>query len=338
MKEVDDSLFQCPYCSSTLNIKSKDHIFPQFLGGTRKVDCCQECNSFFGHTFEAKSSIALQSLHIYISGWGLKMIDLNTVWKSAYMMDGQSYNLQVGKNGLKVELAKPYIEYNKENQIIGGVFPNMKLVNQLVRSLNHKKYVKDIKIEAESLAKMDLVGLEHVITLGPDIKKTALKMCINLCTLLPDFNLSEIDDSKIYFSQTFNGVSIRGVIPEYNTLEDIDEHREALSHVIYVERGEHFISGLVQFFGVIQLFCHIGKSKKDSKPIAMLASLDPLTGKEQFKTLTPIKLKTPPFSILLAEYILQVQKWYDKFRTEAIKRKATHPPNLKISGIEIEKF
>jgi hypothetical protein len=30
----------CPYCEEAITKVSKDHIFPKFLGGRRKIDSC----------------------------------------------------------------------------------------------------------------------------------------------------------------------------------------------------------------------------------------------------------------------------------------------------------
>ncbi|MDQ3819956.1 MAG: HNH endonuclease, partial [Acidobacteriota bacterium] len=64
---------------------SRDHIFPQFLGGKRKVDCCKNCNSVFGHTFEAEAAKILQAEHVFISSWGLPLRSADPTWKAAHV-------------------------------------------------------------------------------------------------------------------------------------------------------------------------------------------------------------------------------------------------------------
>src|SRR5689334_11984669 len=90
----------CPYCTKNIEAISKDHVFPQFLGGTRKVNCCKGCNNSFGHTFEGKAAKILQSLHVFISTWGLPLKSASPIWKNAYTRDGKTYNFTVGETGV----------------------------------------------------------------------------------------------------------------------------------------------------------------------------------------------------------------------------------------------
>ena len=94
------------------------------------------------------------------------------------------------------------------------------------------------------------------LEIGPDVRRLALKMCIALSSLLPDFDLKEIGEARLF---------LRGdIAPVVNTLvafdryEAVDSIREALAHVIYVERGRTRVYGLVQFFGAVQIFCRLG--------------------------------------------------------------------------------
>lgn len=94
--------------------------------------------------------------------------------------------------------------------------------------------------------------------------------------------------------------------------------------------------GVVQFFGVIQLFCRLGILGSRAPGAALMASLDPVTGDERFSDVPPLDLPYPPYFIPLEEYPRLMEGWMKKCRDEAIKRGATNPPELGITSIEIE--
>lgn len=48
-RHVPRTLMLCPYCLKT-EANSRDHIFPEFLGGKAGITTCACCNNTFGHT------------------------------------------------------------------------------------------------------------------------------------------------------------------------------------------------------------------------------------------------------------------------------------------------
>ena len=56
----------CPYCLVHPQ-DSDDHVFPDFLGGTRKVQSCTKCNNDFGGRFEGPVSQDLAPVIVFRS-------------------------------------------------------------------------------------------------------------------------------------------------------------------------------------------------------------------------------------------------------------------------------
>ncbi len=336
MAEPNNSQPLCPYCLAPIRIQSRDHIFPQFLGGKRKVDCCKNCDSVFGHTFEAEAAKILQAEHVFISSWGIPLRSADPTWKTAHVQDGKSYNLSVGQTGVKPELAKPVIKLDDEGRVEFGEFVDKKQADKFARSLIEKGKAKEVKLEVVPPPKIDLTGLSHTLVLGPDIRRAALKMCLALSTLLPDFKMEEIAEARLFLRGDRRLVPVNNTLAAYNIYEAIDSRRKALSHVIYVERSQSRVYGLVQFFGVTQLFCRLGMPKNGSGSAAIFASLDPVTGREEFSDISPLDLTEPPYLLSREEHPRLMEGWLKKYRDEAIKRGATHPPDLRRSSLEIE--
>jgi hypothetical protein len=95
--------------------------------------------------------------------------------------------------------------------------------------------------------------------------------------------------------------------------------------------------GVVQFFGVLQFQCILGKTKNNDRTDAILLTLDPVTGEEKHRFVDKLKLVEPPFSYPLNIYLRNLQLWMSKLRTEAVKRGATTPPDLSLKEVHVDK-
>src|SRR5262245_30083233 len=89
----------CPYCWRPIASASRDHIFPKFLGGTRKIECCKSCNDVFGHTFEARARMQLHRLHVFISNFGLTLKSVDAQWPNAMTRDGVRIDFHTSADG-----------------------------------------------------------------------------------------------------------------------------------------------------------------------------------------------------------------------------------------------
>ena len=112
--------------------------------------------------------------------------------------------------------------------------------------------------------------------------------------------------------------------------------RESLCHLVYVSLAQGHIDSVVQFFGVVQLYCRVGTPKVSAPEAAILGTLDPVTGREHFSDAPLIQFPIPPFSIPAEIYVSKLSQWFAKFRTEAVTRGATHPPDLRIQEVRVQ--
>jgi HNH endonuclease len=103
----------CPYSESPSGEFSDDHIFPEFLGGHRSIRICRDCNSLFGHSFEARAASQLKRMQVFISHFGLDLTRACATWPSALVIDGTAYDLKSGPLGVQYELARPVILRNE---------------------------------------------------------------------------------------------------------------------------------------------------------------------------------------------------------------------------------
>jgi hypothetical protein len=312
----------CPYCGNLILLRSEDHIFSDHLGGRTKIPACQQCNSTFGHTFEGAVAPMLQGLHVSISSWGLPLLSASPIWKRAHEYNGMTIDYSLGVEGLKARLSRPLSERDDSGKITSLTFADQSAAEKAARHAIRKGKAKTaaiqkIRIELPS-------GLPFIYQIDPNLMRVALKMSIALSTKLPNFSGAEIADARSALSSRAVPVAIA-----FDSYEHLDAFRPPLSHLIYVERSPSRIYSVVQFFGVIQLFCRLNSSAGTRTSSAVLGVLDPVTGDEQISTLELLDLPEPPSFMTLPAVEHSKELWSEKFRQGAIARGAKHPPKLK---------
>lgn len=87
--------------------------------------------------------------------------------------------------------------------------------------------------------------------------------------------------------------------------------------------------GVIQFFGVIQLYCRLAASAGSAPEAGMLGTLDPITGVEETLPVTPLRLSSPPDPYKLPELFSRGSGvWLMKFEESARERGASETVNL----------
>src|SRR5437764_12412643 len=98
MNNNHSSVALCLYCLQRGSKWSRDHIFPDFLGGTRCVTVCKACNEMFGSEFETRAASILHPFYILLNSWGLGVIAEGPRWRNAYTVDGKKWDLTIGSD------------------------------------------------------------------------------------------------------------------------------------------------------------------------------------------------------------------------------------------------
>jgi hypothetical protein len=70
----------CPYSEPPFGKFTNDHIFPDFLGGRKSIRVCRDCNSGFGHSFEAKAAAQIKRMQVFVSHSGLDLSRAPATW------------------------------------------------------------------------------------------------------------------------------------------------------------------------------------------------------------------------------------------------------------------
>lgn len=302
---------RCPYCGDSAD--TADHIFPEFMGGKRKVPSCQKCNSRFGYSFEAVVSDLFSKIHVYLAGNGLRLHVPLSRWKRAFDQEGNTYDIVAEQGELRFLLSDPVVEIDKETRILNAQFGSEKQARKVLSSIRKKYGVEapvDISITPTT---MPLIELRF----GQEAARLAMKMCSALASTLPAFRPDELFLARDRVKKYVGSATL-----DFRTHEWPERQYKPLAHVIYVERTNLGLRGIVKFFGAYQFYCRIGPLNLGSMPAARVGVLDPVEGTESFESVTCIDIRAAETEGTECTVQTGLSEWADRFREAAVARGA----------------
>lgn len=309
----------CPYCLTPIVESSKDHVFPISLGGGRTIQTCGPCNNRFGHEFEAQSIKMLKEMQVSMSTWGLSFSAPAPSWRRALEIEGIKFDLSSNPKDPEFRLSVPIKNTDNKGNLTSITYATQQEAERAVE--NNLKKGKPARLEKIAI-ESSYPNVPFYFEINSELKRTAFKMCLALSNLFPGFSADEFDIARMSLTKES---STNNANPIFSSLPLIDGLRQPLSHLIYIERSQGQVHGVVQFFGVIQLYCRLGIAQKTASEIAFLGVLDPVTGEESFSEKTPNFALLNPFSTATDQ---PIEAWLEKFRDSAIARGATEPIEL----------
>ena len=299
----DQLLEVCPYCGLQA-ANSRDHIFPDFLGGSRTVWCCKPCNDRFGYQVEAAVNRDLSSLIVAFSVSGYAH-PRTVVWKEAFTdpETDAKYDLD-SKSSAKP--SRPYKFIDNKGRTRGRARSKRE-------AMNFGKTLGEGHIVFQEQTTTGLRPTLHHsrLHLGSEIRTLACKMCVALATTSD--NLGK--------RRNWRPGEIAKQHPPLllpTRIEALDDLRPPLGHLIYIEgdpvRGRSY--GIVQFFGCSAQFYVLLDDKYEGSKFAQLATLDIRSFEEKFSEVVPIELITPSRFQDTATYLESMRKWPETLNSE----------------------
>jgi HNH endonuclease len=284
----------CPYCTREIEMVSRDHIFPDFLGGTRTIPACATCNNkIFGSRFESKSARQLLAFQLMLSSLGLSRISLKegTRWVRAYEQDGELYDVEFRRGRPVLVLSKPKITRDELGRVVSV---RARSVDE-ARALGRRVGGKAGGVIQEVFLPIAFGAREFAFEFGPDFGRLVLKMCAAVSTLIPGFDPEDIRP----LVSVLKGDELRvdDARKDFRPCPAVDSAVPLLSHAIYVERNPTGLHGLVVLFGAIRMYCKMASMTHCTQSSALLAILDISTGAERFSQVAPQGLAEAPLVI-----------------------------------------
>lgn len=317
-------LAACPYCGKQLGADAtKEHVFPQFLGGRRTTAACTACNNSIGTQVEGVvwRENFLPNI-LFLRAMGLSPNEVPRRWAQAYEHDGRTYDLVPSPRGVRPELSKPFFERNAEGEIVAAEFKTETEASHFAR-----------KKEAQGLKVMSSQG--DPPTIPPRITRywsssdalfrMVLKIGIAGASLLEGYTPERfLPAAGLLARNTIADEQV--VLHQFTDVPELDSQRRPLSHLLYVECSKRRAYAVAQFFGAFQYFALLSDERGAGRPAALLATLDPLDGAETFDVWEPLDLAQPPEMLDRSEPEAPFRHWLEKFTREAAARGATCGP------------
>jgi hypothetical protein len=145
----------CPYCEQLIQDFSRDHIFPDFLGGSSKIPACKRCNEVFGGTFEGRAATMLYGVQVSMSTWGLVFNQTVPPWRRAYEHKGVEFDISVEDTEPKLRLSRPIKEIKGDGKPISISFGSEKeavrAASRAKKKGNDKVVLRTIEVELPPL-------------------------------------------------------------------------------------------------------------------------------------------------------------------------------------------
>jgi HNH endonuclease len=308
----------CPYSGPPFGEFSDDHIFPEFLGGHRSIRICRECNSLFGHSFEARAASQLKRMQVFISHFGLDLTRTGGSWPSALVIDGTTYDLKSGPTGVQYELARPVIFRNEAGNVIGGRARSRPEAERPAASLIKKGKAKDIQIEDVHGQNFNDIKLSMELSYDDDLFKFSAKLASNMAIAMGREVLIKESGIAGYLHGSY-GWDARIAHCDTSAIRSLRPH---LSHTVYIGFGVESYAFVI-LFGGLQIYVPLPAAK----PGAILGFLDPITGEESFDEIEPLDIKTP-LNFTQDQVPAHLAYIMQRLAEEANNRGAKRPPDL----------
>ncbi|MGA9507391.1 MAG: HNH endonuclease [Candidatus Sulfotelmatobacter sp.] len=315
----------CPFSDPPYTGFTDDHVFPQFLGGRRSIRVCADCNSRFGHSFEAGAAKQLRRLQVFISHFGLDLSRSPATWPSALVIGDATYSLKSGPQGVQYELAQPIIRRDEWGNIVGGSARSHGEAKRIGASLVRKGKAKKVEVEESPPTTFEDVKLTVGLGYDDDIFRFSAKLTSNAVVAMGRGPLVKASSIGRYL----RGSGEWGTCIAFCDTSAIRLLRPPLSHTIYVEFGVQSYA-IVVVFGYFQVYVPLPGSESG----AAIGFLDPLTGEESFGDAAPIGIAPPAKFVSRQQIALHLQYINRQLTDEANARGALHPPNLQMSEFD----
>ena len=249
------------------------------------------CNDRFGHAIEGPVSRDLAPVIVILKTRGLAAPKLVT-WLRAFRdtRTGIEYDLD---SDLYATRSNPIVSLDEAGKLKEAFFHDKKMIRKFIAA--GKRRGKKTRVVDNPAEAISIPPLTCNLTFGSELRRLAMKMAIALGNYMQNgkglldttgraFLLSDAKDA----ARTILDVSIH---------YSLEEQHPPLSHLIYLEGNnvDRCCYGVIQFYGLFQIYLLLNECSYDGGDFAALAILDPATQyRETFKTAKPLKLTRPP--------------------------------------------
>lgn len=299
----------CPYCEQRER-NSDDHIFPEFLGGSATIRACGVCNNTFGHSSEGPLSKDLAPLVVTLRKSGIKA-PRYAVWRKAVVYDEKEWSLDTD---LVMRPSRPTIERDG-GKIISAHYATEEDAKKLAK--HWEKQGKKYRITHRVLPKIELNKSNFNVTIGVQLRRVAMKMCIAVADYLT-VKEELVDSSARDFLLGKLEKSDRTRI-DWTIHPALEGLRTPLAHLVFVKGNSntHRCYGVVQLYGCFQLQLILNEQSYHGPDFACVGKLDPVAGYQEYFGMTDLfGIPEAPVHVPQHTFLAAMRQWQEKFTSE----------------------
>ncbi len=259
----------CPYCNAD-DVKLRDHVFPQFLGGNKTIPACADCNNrIIGTGIEGPVSKQLAWIPVMIRKVCRIPAPVHSVWENAFTREGIVYDLdtELGAVPHSVEIKR-----NESGLITRAIYQVRRQVEALLRS---KPAVNRSYVVSRPTEKWDLNELQVQFQMSPEQLGLALKLVLTLGCLTDAYRLDLKGASAL--KSNFLEFAASHVRFDARKHADLNCLRPSLSHSIFLRAGKAPF-GIVQLYSCLQFYVSLPASNLSADDVCHLGLLDITSG------------------------------------------------------------
>ncbi len=291
------------------------------------IPACKICNDRFGHAIEGPVSRDLAPVIVILRTSGLVAPKLAT-WLRAYKdtETGIEYDLN---SDLQARRSDPIVSRDEAGKMKEAFFHDEKMKRKFVAAAE-KRGKKALVIDHPAETK-SIPPLACKLTFGLELRRLAMKMAVALGNHVQSGNrLLDPTSRGFLLSESEEGTRTIRDVSVYHSLE---EQRPPLSHLIYLEGNatNRHCYGVVQFYGLFQIYLTLNESSYDGSDFAALAILNPaMQYSETFKNVNSLRLTPPPIH---RAYGSGVAGWSQRFGAQLSQVFGTDIAEVKVNEV-----
>lgn len=304
----------CPYCL-VREADSREHIFPQFLGGRETILACSTCNNdLFGTKTEGVVARQMAQLIVRLAQCGLTPKGKH-VWKKAF-------SKVVGDTEIWYDLQSDGSCVRSSSSVERG--PDGTITALYLRGGgNDSKQLKSLEkahpgVRFGAFEETEMVAppgkLELQLPLSKELQRLSMKICVALGV---HFGVEAKNISHKSRKFLLDAEPLRPPVHvNFPGIESLESLKNGFCHSVYVEgnplTGLH--SGVVEFFGFTQMYVQLSRHYVGPM-FAAIGEVNLVTRAEALRMCDPISVVRPVSRRGKREYMETLERGWLKLES-----------------------
>lgn len=281
---------KCPYCG-TRDPESRDHVFPEFLGGTATIGACAVCNNSFGHSFEGRISHQLAPTMLMLSANGVSL-PRGVVWKKALWSEKDQCHYDLHPDNA-FRPSKVKVEQFPDGRVrVTGA--DATVLTEVARGFVKSRGGRPTEPEHHLRPADDIKQIQWRVRIGIDERRLAVKV---MTAMLAHCGFVDVvAPALLAWLGGASGADPPRPMPMRCSVDEVIDGGSGPAHSVYVEGSDQGLIGVFRLCDLVSIYACLSPSWTNT-PIAFHGRLDMVDFSESFAERKPVGLQVPASSI-----------------------------------------